>query len=73
MWLSMQMNGGSFGYTPKPASEFPWMLKLLGDEPSSLILMRYEPADTIPFKLSFAALGDESGGGDVRRVTATFG
>jgi ABC-type transport system involved in cytochrome c biogenesis ATPase subunit len=27
----------------------------------------------IPFKLSFAALGDESGGGDVRRVTATFG
>jgi S1-C subfamily serine protease len=28
---------------------------------------------TIPFKLSFAALGDESGGGDVRRVTATFG
>ena len=26
----------------------------------------------IPFKLSFAALGDESGGGDVRRGTATF-
>ncbi len=28
---------------------------------------------TIPFKLSFAALGDEPCGGDVRRGTATFG
>ena len=44
-WLSMQMNGGSFGYTPKPKSAFPWMLKLLGEKPEPLILMRWEPAD----------------------------
>jgi hypothetical protein len=45
MWLSMQMNGGSFGgFDGKPA-EFPWTLKLLGEKPERLILVRYEPAD----------------------------
>jgi len=32
-----------------------------------------ECQEFIPFKLSFTAMCDESGGGDVRRGTATFG
>ena len=43
--LSMQMNGGSFGFTPKPESAFPWMLRLLCEKPETLLLMRWEPAD----------------------------
>jgi hypothetical protein len=41
--------------------------------PTNLYWVEPRDKETIPFKLSFAALGDESGGGDVRRVTATFG
>ncbi len=44
-WLEMQVNGGSIGYRPKPESAFPLMLKLLGERPTPLILMRFEPAD----------------------------
>jgi hypothetical protein len=44
-WLGMQMNGGSFGFHRKPESAFPWVLKLMGEEPMPLILMRYEPMD----------------------------
>lgn len=44
-WLGMQMNGGAIDYHPKPPSAFPRMLRLLGDEPVGLILMRHEPTD----------------------------
>jgi hypothetical protein len=44
-WLGMQMIGGSFGFHPKPPSAFPWMLKMLGEKPEQLILMRHGPSD----------------------------
>lgn len=44
-WLGMQMIGGSFAVPLKPPSSFPWMLKLLGEEPNRLILMRHGPTE----------------------------
>jgi len=45
VWLDMQSIGGSFVYDRKPASAFPWMLKLIGEEPTRVILMRHGPSD----------------------------
>ncbi len=45
-WLDMNLDiGGSIGFTPKPPSAFPWTLRLLGEKPESLILMRHAGSD----------------------------
>ena len=66
VWLGMQLIGGGIGFQAKPASAFPWMLGLLGDERTDLILMRHEPSDNLggPAPEEYRAL--------VRRIESLF-
>lgn len=43
-WMDAQGIGGSIGFEPEPRPELPWMLRLLGEQPETHLLMKHAPS-----------------------------